>query len=127
MRWLILGCLSVALLTACGKRPDAGEAAAPVEVSVVTVARHDTPVSYEFVGQTQSSAQVQIVARVSGFLDERVYEEGSLVKAGDVMFRQDPKPFQATLNSARGALAAQEARWQVARDNLARVQPLVKL
>jgi membrane fusion protein (multidrug efflux system) len=50
-----------------------------------------------------------------------------MVKAGDVMFRQDPKPFQAQLNSAQGALAAQEARLQVARDNLARVQPLAAL
>ena len=89
--------------------------------------RQDAPVSYEFVGQTQSSAQVQIVARVAGFLDAQVYTEGSLVKAGDVLFRQDPKPFQATLASAKGALSAQQARWQVAKDNLARVQPLVAL
>ncbi len=127
MRWLYLGCLAAALLMGCGKKPAGSDAPGPVEVSTIKVTRQDAPVSYEFVGQTQSSAQVQIVARVSGFLDERVYKEGSLVKAGDVMFRQDPKPFQATLDAARGALAAQEARWQVAKDNLARIQPLVAL
>ncbi len=127
MRWFVLGCISAVLLVACGKKPAGPEAAPPIEVSVVTVTRHDAPVSYEFVGQTQSSAQVQIVARVAGFLDQQVYTEGSLVKAGDVLFRQDPKPFQATLASARGALSAQQARWQVAKDNLARVQPLVAL
>jgi membrane fusion protein (multidrug efflux system) len=127
MRWFAFGCMSAALLIGCGKKPAGPEAAAAVEVSIVTVARQDAPVSYEFVGQTQSSAQVQIVARVAGFLDQQVYTEGSLVKAGDVLFRQDPKPFQATLASAKGALSAQQARWQVAKDNLARVQPLVAL
>jgi len=127
MRWLILGCVGAPLLVGCGdKTPEPGSSG-PIEVSVLKVQRQDAPVGYEFVGQTQSAAQVQIVARVNGFLDERVYTEGSLVEAGDVMFRQDPKPFQATLDSARAALAAQEARWQVARDNLARVQPLVEL
>ncbi len=127
MRWLYFGCLSAVLLMGCGKKPAGPDALGPVEVSTVKVTRQDAPVSYEFVGQTQSSAQVQIVARVDGFLDERVYKEGSVVKAGDVMFRQDPKPFQATLDSARAALALQQARWEVARDNLARVQPLVQL
>jgi membrane fusion protein (multidrug efflux system) len=70
---------------------------------------------------------VQIRARVNGFLDKRVYTEGSMVKAGDVMFRQDPKPFQAQLDAARGALAEQEARLQVANDNLAQVKPLAAL
>ena len=43
------------------------------------------------------------------------------------MFRQDPKPFQATLDAAKGALAEQQARLQVANDNLARVKPLTAL
>ena len=56
-----------------------------------------------------------------------MYQEGGLVKAGQTMFQQDAKPFQATLNAAKGALAAQEARLQTARQNLARVKPLVEL
>jgi membrane fusion protein (multidrug efflux system) len=95
-----------------------------VDAAVMTTAAHDTPVTTEFVGQTQSSRQVEIRARVDGFLDKRVYTEGGMVKAGEVMFRMDPKPFQAQLNAAQGALAAQRARLQVARDNLARVKPL---
>jgi len=60
-------------------------------------------------------------------LDAVVYREGSMVKTGDVLFRQDPRPFQAALNAAKGALDAQRARLKVAEDNLARVQPLVAL
>jgi membrane fusion protein (multidrug efflux system) len=64
---------------------------------------------------------------VNGFLDRRVYTEGSMVKAGDVMFQQDPKPFQAQLDAAQGALAEQEARLKTANDNLAQVKPLAAL
>ena len=59
-----------------------------------------------------------------GFLDRRVYTEGSVVKAGQVMFQQDPKPFQVQLDAAKAELAAQQARLQTARDDLARVKPL---
>jgi membrane fusion protein (multidrug efflux system) len=91
------------------------------------VSPRNTPVSFEYVGQTQSSHEVQIVARVNGFLEKRVYTEGSLVNAGQVMFRQDPRPFQAALDAYSGALAEQQARLQVANDNLAQVKPLAAL
>ncbi|HQR59826.1 MAG TPA: efflux RND transporter periplasmic adaptor subunit, partial [Methylophilaceae bacterium] len=74
-----------------------------------------------------SSRQVQIVARVNGFLDKRVYTEGSLVKAGQVMFLQDPKPLQATLDANKAALAEQRARLQTANADLDRVKPLATL
>ncbi len=127
MRWISVVVAATVLLFGCGKKADGPEALAPIEVTVTKVVPTDTPITYEFVGQTESANQVQIVARVNGFLDEQVYTEGSMVKPGEVMFRQDQKPFLAQLDSAKGALAAQEARLQVARDNLARVQPLVAL
>src|SRR5215510_12732768 len=123
-RLLAIALAACAPLFGCGKDEAKSQARPPVEVSVITIEPRDTPVTFEYVGQTQSSRQVQIVARVEGFLEKRAYTEGSLVKAGQVMFRQDPKPFQATLDAARGALAEQQARLQVARDNLARVKPL---
>ena len=118
---------ALALIAACSKEAPPTPARGPVQVTVETVAPKDVPVSFEYVGQTQSSRQVQIVARVTGFLDRRVYTEGSLVKAGQLMFVQDPKPFQAALDGAKAALAQQEARLQTARDNLNRVRPLVAL
>ncbi len=69
---------------------------------------------------------VEIRARVAGFLDKRVYEEGSLVKAGQVLFRIDQRDFQAALQQAKGELAQQEARWATAKANLARVKPLAE-
>ena len=124
---VIVALAAAALVAGCGKHERAALEKPPVEVTVMTVAPRDTPVSYEYVGQTQSSHQVQIRARVAGFLEKRVYTEGSMVKAGDVMFRQDAKPFQAQLDAAKGALAEQQARLQTASDNLAQVKPLAAL
>ncbi|WP_224028091.1 efflux RND transporter periplasmic adaptor subunit, partial [Paraburkholderia caribensis] len=67
---------------------------------------------------------VEIRARVDGFLERRMYTEGSLVKDGQVLFVMDKKPFEAALQSARGALAQQQARLLVTKQNLARVIPL---
>ena len=64
------------------------------------------PVVFEYVAQTQSSRQVNIQARVNGFLDKRVYTEGAIVKAGQVLFQMDQKPFQAQVDRRKAALAA---------------------
>ena len=95
-----------------------------VDVTAVTVQPRDAAVVYEFVGQSQSSREVEIRARVDGFLEKRVYTEGALVKEGQTLFLMDRKPFEAALQQARGELAQQEARQQVAKANLARVKPL---
>lgn len=122
--WVVL--VAATALSACSKHEQKAAERAPAEVTVQTVTPRDTPVTFEYVGQTQSSRQVQIVARVNGFLDRRIYTEGSLVKAGQVMFQQDAKPFQAQLDAAKAALAEQQARLKVANDNLARVKPLAE-
>jgi membrane fusion protein (multidrug efflux system) len=125
MRWILIAAMWVCVV-GCAKHRES-EGTQPAEVSVIVVSPRDTPVTFEYVGQTQSSHQVQIVARVNGFLEKREYAEGSIVKAGQVMFRQDPKPFQAVLDAYNGALAEQKARLQVANDNLAEVKPLAAL
>ena len=127
MRLLLTILVAAALGAGCEKKAPVAAERAPVEVTVMQVALRDAPVTYEFVGQTQSSHQVQIRARVNGFLDRRLYTEGSMVKAGQPMFQQDPKPFQAQLDAAKGALAEQQARLQTANDNLAQVKPLAAL
>lgn len=110
-------------LAGCNKKPPA-QAAPPVPVTVMTVTQKETPVDFEFTAQTQSSREVEIRARVDGFLDKRVYTEGSLVQAGQIMFEMDRKPFDAALQTAKGSLAQQQARLTVSKANLARVLPL---
>jgi membrane fusion protein (multidrug efflux system) len=69
---------------------------------------------------------VNIQARVSGFLDKRVYTEGAVVKAGQVLFRMDPKPFQVQVDGAAAALQRNQAALQVATANLNRTKPLAQ-
>ncbi|WP_152387288.1 efflux RND transporter periplasmic adaptor subunit [Azotobacter salinestris] len=116
----------MALLAGCGEAP-APPPRPPTEVTVLTVTAQDTPVVFEFVAQTQSSREVEIRARVEGFLEKRLYNEGDLVQAGQVLFQMDPRPFEAALQSARGQLAQQQARLEMARSDLVRIRPLVKI
>jgi membrane fusion protein (multidrug efflux system) len=127
MRCIVIGVTTSILLAGCGRHGTPPEGSQPAEVTVIVVSPRTTPVTFEYVGQTESSHEVQIVARVNGFLEKRVYTEGSLVKAGQVMFLQDSRPFQATFDAYSGALAEQQARLQVANDNLAQVKPLAAL
>ena len=118
--------LALALLAGCGKNEPPPVAKGPVDVTVVTVAPRDVPAVFEYVGTTQSSRQVNIQARVSGFLDKRVYTEGSIVKEGQVLFLMDKKPFQAQVDAAQAQLSKAQAALDVAKANLARVKPLTE-
>jgi membrane fusion protein (multidrug efflux system) len=121
--------LSVLVLAVfgCGKGGDRSAEGKdkPVAVTAMAVTPRDVPVSFEFVAQTQSSRQVNIQARVSGFLEKRVYTEGALVKEGQVLFLMDTKPFKAQLDRDEAALAKQQAGLDVARATLERTKPLV--
>jgi len=115
--------LPALFISGCSQESAPAQRAAP-EVTVVTITPRDIPYTPSFVAQTGSSRQVDIVARVSGFLDEIAYQEGEVVKEGQVLFRLDPKPFQAQLDAARGELQSQQARFTTARASLDRVKPL---
>jgi len=121
--FIILAVLSVSGCRSEGAKP-AEVTAKPAEVTAVTVAARDVPVSFEFVAQTQSSRQVNIQARVSGFLEKRVYTEGSVVREGQVLFLMDDKPFKVQVDAQAAALARQEAGLEVARAELERTKPL---
>jgi membrane fusion protein (multidrug efflux system) len=110
-------------LAGCAKE-QAAPPAQPLQVTAVSVTPRDTPVSFEFVAQTESSRQVEIRARVDGFLDKRLYTEGNMVRAGQPLFQMDRKPFEAALQSAQGQLEQQRAKLDAAAANLRRVRPL---
>ena len=120
-------CLAAALALAAGCSKEAPPPQRPApEVTVVTVQPQNIPFTPNFVAQTESSRQVNIVARVSGYLDKIAYQEGEVVKEGQLLFQLDPKPFQAQLDAARGELQSQQARFTTAEANLGRVKPLAQ-
>ncbi|HTQ00658.1 MAG TPA: efflux RND transporter periplasmic adaptor subunit [Casimicrobiaceae bacterium] len=111
-------------LAGCGREAPKAPEKGPVDVTFLTVQHGDVPVTAVYVAQTQSVQAVNIQARVSGWLDKRVYQEGSVVKAGQVMFQMDQKPFQAQVDAAKAALERQQAAALVAKQNLDRTKPL---
>lgn len=127
MRRVRLAFAVVAVLAAgCSKEAPPPPKPAP-QVSVVTVTPQTIPYVMTYVAQTESSRQVDIVARVSGYLERIAYKEGELVQEGQLLFELDPKPFRAQLDAAKGELRAQQARLSTAKANLSRIRPLAKM
>lgn len=89
-------------LSGCGKEETV--AVAPPEVLVMAAATRDVPVYREWIGTIDGSENAEIRARVTGYLLKRDYQEGTLVKKGDLLFEIDPAPTEASLLEARGGL-----------------------
>ena len=124
----LLGFLVVLVLTGpfgC-KQEAASTPARPVpEVPVVTVSSVTMPDEPEFIGQTEASRPVEIRSQVTGILKERFFNEGRDVKRGDRLYQIDPIPFKAAMSSANARVAQAEARLVQAKQNSARVKPLL--
>src|SRR2546428_2653096 len=106
---LLIG-LMAAVAAGCG---DASRAAAPPPAPVVTVesvVERDVPINFEYVGTLVGYINAQIRARVSGHLVSQNYNEGSLVKSGDLLFQVDPRPFQTAADQADAKLHLAESQ-----------------
>ena len=116
---------SVAMLTVgCGDKTAAQMSPPPPEVVVTSVSRGEVPILLSYSGRTAGSREVEVRARVSGILLERMYEEGKRVREGEVLFRIDPLPFRAAAAQARAELAVAVAQRDEARRNRDRLVPL---
>src|SRR5437764_1972140 len=100
--------LSASLFAACSRKTPQTDPAAP-EVLVTTVTPHDVPRVLERVATLDGFINANINAQVSGYIISRDYKEGSVVKKGDLLFRIDPRPFQAALTQAKANLAKAQA------------------
>ncbi|TAJ97505.1 MAG: efflux RND transporter periplasmic adaptor subunit [Candidatus Manganitrophaceae bacterium] len=111
-------------MAGCDKK--AGSAPPPPlpEVVVVTVQPQSLPTTFEYVGQTVGSREVEVRARVSGILERWNYREGAEVAAGESLFTIDPTPYRAALAKAEAALAGAEATHSMTSRNAARIKPL---
>jgi len=116
-------------VAACGKpQQKAGgfPAFPPAAVTVQAVEPQTFPVSFEYVGQTQGSKDVEVRARVTGIIEKRLYQEGSFVKAGQTLFVIDARPYEAQVNAAKAELSRAEAQKAQADRELARLKPLAE-
>jgi membrane fusion protein (multidrug efflux system) len=115
---------AVFALAACSKEaPPVAPAA--VAVSTLEVALREAPVSFESVGRSEGSREVQVRARVAGILEKQLYSEGDAVKEGAPLFRIERAPFEIDLQQQRGALAQEIARNELAQRDYERAKDLV--
>jgi membrane fusion protein (multidrug efflux system) len=116
--------VAVVWATACGE--SAPPPPPPPEVLVVAATARDVPVISEWLGTTEGSVDAQIRAQVAGYLVSRDFEEGQLVRKGTLLFRIDPRTFEAALDQAQGDLGRAQAELERSRLDVARYTPLVK-
>jgi membrane fusion protein (multidrug efflux system) len=113
-------------LAACGKSGDAAKGApAPIPVNVLKVAPRQVPLIVEAVGRTEGSKEVEVRARVTGFVQKQLYAEGEPVRAGVPLYRIERAPFESALAQARATLSQDRARLEQAQRENARLLPLV--
>ena len=113
-----------ALGAACAEAPEAAPPPPP-EVYVMPVVQKDVPTYLELVGQTRGYQDVDVRARVEGFLERVHFQEGALVRAGAPLYDIDRKPLEAVVAAARADQATAEARLAKAENDVARYTPLV--
>jgi membrane fusion protein, multidrug efflux system len=100
----------------------------PVAIPVGTVAAELRPITKaaEFVGRVEAIERVGVRARITGYLQDILFKEGEVVKAGDVLYRIEPETFQAAAQQAQGALLQAQGNLANATVQLDRTQELVK-
>ncbi|THK42187.1 efflux RND transporter periplasmic adaptor subunit [Methylophaga sp. SB9B] len=117
LRLFLLGSIAAMVLSACGNPEAANQAEAPPapEVSVAQVVSERITEWDEFTGRLQAPETVNLVPRVSGYIEQVHFTEGALVNKGDLLVQIDPQPFaaevarlKAELQSAQSALALAE-------------------
>jgi len=131
MQWFRLGPpgILIALALSCFSAPSAEAATKPRQVAAAPVItavaeRRDVPRLARTVGNVIASATVQIKSQVEGRVLEAPFTEGQMVKAGDLLFRIDPRPFQAELEQAQALLQRDQALLDQAKLELARQKNL---
>lgn len=123
-RHLATTVLCVGIVAGCS-RSDAPQAPTP-EVYVSPVVVQDVPVYVELVGQASGNQDVQIRARVEGFVDQVSFTEGAFVTKGTLLYRIDPRALEAALAQARANLATQQAHLDQASVAARRLKPLAE-
>jgi membrane fusion protein (multidrug efflux system) len=124
-RVVVVTFIAAVLLTGCGKKEEVAPPEPPV-VLVTEAAQANVPIFSEAIATLDGYVNTQIHSQVSGYLLQQAYQEGSVVKAGDLLFEIDPKPFQADLDKAMASLANAQAQQLRTKQDLDRYAALVK-
>ena len=121
----LLTCLLLVSMIGGAHAEENSDAPIPT-VGVIKLTAHPIPVTSELPGRVAATRVSEVRARVSGILQERVFEQGSLVKQGDVLYRIDPRLFQVRVQSAAASLQRAKATQANAHQQLERQRALRK-
>lgn len=114
-------------LAGCGKGSDPSKNATPPPTRAVSTAKvitRDSPLYVDEIGTCTAQESVSIQAQVTGQITQRHFADGADVKKGDLLFTIDPRPYQAALDQAQGALSQAKAKLKLDQINLQRAQDL---
>ena len=121
----LIGMLFALALAGCDEKAQS-QAAAPSPVTVAQPIKRTVTDWDEFTGRFEATQEVQVRARVGGFIDSVEFEDGAIVHAGDLLYIIDPRPFEAVALQAEGQLADARAKGELAKRDLERSLDLVK-
>lgn len=122
---LLLGFIGVIsiLLVACGTSTTAAVSPPPPPtVAVIDTRAQDVPIYAEYAAQTFARDMVEVRGRVDGYVDQRLFQVGSNVKAGDVLYILDTRPYEAEVAKAKADVAQSDATLDFARRQVALAQ-----
>src|SRR5271156_3410443 len=120
---LIVLVIAAAMEAGCEHHVASASPPAPPVVEVTAAIQKDVPLEGEWVGTLEGYVNAQIQPHVSGYLIRKDYQEGGVVRQGQVLFEIDPRPFQAVLDQAKGQLAQAQAQLANADINVKRDIP----
>ena len=116
------------VLSACGdSKPKAPPAPKTPEVGVITLALRSETLSSELPGRTTAAQSAEVRPQVNGIVLQRLFTEGAMVKAGQVLYQIDPSSYRAALASAKATLAKAQAAARIAAANAERNAELAKI
>ena len=115
--WL---CATMAMLPGCARKPPQVAPPETVKIPVSKPVVREVTDFVDFTGRLDAIQSVDIRPRSTGYLVKMAFEEGAEVKAGDLLFVIDPRPYQAQLDQAVGQVSLYEAQLKLARTTLAR-------
>ena len=121
---ILVACFLLAFGVACSKTE--APPPPPPEVQVAEVIQKDVPIYVELVGSTLGSEDIEIRARVEGYLVAIDFTEGSFVRKGQPLYKIDPEPFRVAVDEAKASLATAQARLEKTDNDVARYTPLAK-
>ena len=118
-------CLACLMVLAAGCEKGKPELPAP-EVVVVPAAQKDVPIIGGYIGVTRASLDVEVRARVNGFVEKQFFVEGSAVREGDLLYQIDNRPYLARVNRVKAKLTSDQAALSKTERDLKRIEPLYR-